>query len=71
MARLVKLAYVNIFNDSDKDNDVYVNPEYIQYAKADSALNIVELEMSPGTLRVRGSLEEVVSLLQTPNRKNY
>ena len=71
MARLVKLAYVNIFNDSDKDSDVYVNPEYIQYAKADSALNIVELEMSPGTLRVRGSLEEVVSLLQAPNRKNY
>ena len=71
MARLVKLAYVNIFNDSDKDSDVYVNPECIQYAKADSALNIVELEMSPGTLRVRGSLEEVVSLLQTPNRKNY
>lgn len=71
MARLVKLAEAKQWHESDKDKEVYVNPDFVQTLREDKALKIVEIVMQGNIVHVRGELEEIASLLSTNHKRVY
>lgn len=71
MARLVKLTEAKQWHDSDKDKEIYINPDYVQTVREDKALNLVEVTMQGTLIHIRGGLEEIASLLSTNNKRVY
>lgn len=71
MARLVKLTDARQWHDSDKDKEVYVNPDFVQILREDKALRIVEIVMQGTIVNARGELEEIASLLSNNHKRVY
>lgn len=71
MARLVKLAEAKQWHESDKDKEVYVNPDFVQTLREDKALKIVEIVMQGNIVHARGELEEIANLLSTNHKRVY
>jgi hypothetical protein len=71
MARLVKLTEAKQWHESNKDKEVYVNPDFVQTLREDKALRIVEIFMKGTIVHARGELEEIASLLSNNHKRVY
>lgn len=71
MARLVKLTEAKQWHESNKDKEVYVNPDFVQTIRENKALRIVEIVMQGTIVHARGKLEEIASLLSTNHKRVY